>query len=405
MLFIFALFSELIYLFLFFKAREAGSLNLHNDQHMVWVVGSLFVLFIVYFLAFRFVNWRKQSIKQIFLMAVVFQITFLFIPFLWSNDLYSYIFSSRIMSIFGENPYFITYDNFVRDPLFAQLKTIWAGHTVLYGPLFLHIGGFINFIGQNNLIFLTLAFKSLFIGANILNIFLVYKISKSREALFLFGASPLMVLELAGNSHTESILLLFLLLSFYLLYNKPVYSFVALIASVLVKYYSLIFLPFYLIHLAKKGVRKLIVALVLGGLLTIGAYLPFWDGFGIFDYLISYYNGQYISPSLGVYVGEKLLGSYSLSFGINTFIFLMIALALGLKFWFSKPKFKEFVFYSFLLYWAYLLTKSSLILSWYLIPLVALASLCARWEEYQKLALVGIVFASIYSLALYYFAR
>lgn len=401
----YALFSELVYLFLIFKAREAGLLDLHRDEHMLWIVGAFLVLFMGYFLSYRFINWPKQNVKHILAVAFLFQITFLFIPFLWSNDLYSYIFSSRIMPIFGENPYFIPYDNFVHDPLYTQLRTIWADHTVLYGPLFLHIGGLINLVGQNNLVFLTLAFKSLFISANLASTFLIYKISKSKKAVFLFALNPLVVLELAGNSHTESILLLFLLLSIFFLHRRPVSGFLALIASVLVKYYSLIFLPFYLIGLKKQGMKKLVISLVAGVLFVVAVYLPFWEDPSIFDYLFAYYNGQYVSPSLAILAGEKILGSYSLSFQINTVIFLTVALTLVVKFWRSDREFKKLIFYSFLLYWAYILTKSSLILSWYLIPLVALGSLCMGWEKYRTVATSSIVFASVYSLALYYFVR
>ena len=124
-----------------------------------------------------------------------------------------------------------------------------------------------------------------------------------------------------------------------------------------------------------------------------------------FDYLRSYYNGQYQSPSLGIYLGQVLLGSYRLSFNINTFIFLGVSIVLLFKFFFSKTGYKELVFFSFLLYWVYLLTKLSLVLTWYLTPLIALGSLCASWGNYRKIALGSLVFTSIYSLAIFYFVR
>ncbi len=400
----FTLLSELVYLFLFSKAHQFGLLDLHNSQHLLWVIASLGILLATFYLAYYFLNWSTINIKAVFLVVFIFNITFLFIPYLSSNDLYSYIFTTRVNGIFGENPYFIAYDSFPQDPLYGNLKTIWAEQKTLYGPLFLYIGGFINLLGQNNLLFLTLAFKSLFIGANLINAFLIYQITKNKRAVFLFAANPLVVFELSGNSHTESITLLFLLLSFYF-YRRPVVGFLSFVASVLFKYYPLVFLPLYLIKLKKMGLKTLWFSLGSGLLLTILIYLPFWRGLENFDYLLVYYSGHYISPSPLIALGEKLLGSYQLSFQINTVIFLLVALVIMIKFYLSKTQFKEFIFFSFLLYWTYILTKSSLILPWYLILLVLFGSLCITWRRYQKYALSGIVFASIYSLLLYYFVH
>lgn len=402
---IFAVFSELIYLFLFIKAYQFKLLDLHNNQHLFLVIASLFLLLIAFYLTYFFINWSKVSIKALFLTVFVFNMTFLFIPYLSSNDLYSYIFTTRINSIFGANPYFISYDHFPQDPLYKTLWTIWAEQRTLYGPLFLYIGGFINLIGQNNVVFLIAAFKSLFIAANLVNAYLIYQISKSKQAIFLFAGNPLIIFELAGNSHTESLTLLFLLLSFYFLYKKPVLSFFQFIASVLIKYYPLVFIPFYLIHLKRIGLKPLLISLLLGALGAIIIYLPFWQGLENFDYLQTYYNGQYTSPSPLIYLGQILFGSYLLSFQINTLIFLIITFILIYRFCRSETQFKQFLFYSFLIYWVYILTKSSLILSWYLILLVLLGSLCIAFKEYQRYALGGIVFVSIYNLLLYYFVH
>ena len=400
----FTIFSELVYLFLFIKAKSLGLLDLHNNQHLFWVLTSLSILFIVYFLAYRYINWPKIQIKSLFLIIITLHLTFLLIPFLSSNDLYSYIFSTRINGLFGQNPYFTIYDSFPHDPLFHDLWTIWATQRTLYGPLFLHIGGLINYLGQNNLLFLSLSFKSLFIAANFASILLVYKITQNKKAVFLFGANPLVIFELSGNSHTESLTLFFLLLSFYF-YVRPVVGFLGLLASVLVKYYSLIFMPFYLVKLKMAGLRPLLLALTFGVVMVVAMYYPFWQGPQNFDYLLSYYNGQYTSHSLFIYLGEAIFGSYRLSFQVNTIIFFLVTIGLIYKFWTGKKTIQELIFGCMLLYWTYLLTKSSLILSWYLIMLILLGSLCINWKQYQRYGLAAILFTSIYSLLIYYFVR
>lgn len=405
MLIPFALLSGLVYSFLVLKQFQLGLLNLHNPQQNLLVIISLLILFLAYFFFYWINNWKRAGIKAILFVALVFNVIFLFVPFLTSNDLHSYIFAGRIFSGWGENPYLVPYDAFPQDEFYQSIRTIWATHTTLYGPLFLLLGGLINFLGQNNLLLTTFLFKLVLVGANIINTFLVYKISKNKKATFLYGLNPLVIFELSGNAHTESLLISFLLLSLLFVRVRPISSFGALTLSMLVKYSTFIFAPLYLIYFKRKGWITLTAAVFLGLGIVIAAYLPFWEGPHIFDYLAVYYNGQYVSPSPGILVAQAILGSYQPAFKVNTFIFLIVAGWLIAKFWFSKRTFKQLVFCSFLFYWIYLLTKLSLVLTWYLTPLVALGSLCATWSNYRKYALASIAFVSIYSLLLYYFVR
>ncbi|MFH1971007.1 MAG: polyprenol phosphomannose-dependent alpha 1,6 mannosyltransferase MptB, partial [Patescibacteria group bacterium] len=377
----------------------------HDNSTALLIVVLLSLLFICYFCTYYFTDWIKVNIKTIFFFALVFNMTFLFIPFLTSNDLFSYIFQSRVFSHFGKNPYLITYDSFPNDQFYESIKTIWSSNTLRTGPLFLFIGAFINLLGQNSLTLTILLFKILLVGANILNVFLIFKISKSTKATFLYALNPLVIFELAGNAHNESLLILFLLISLLFLLKQPILSFSTLIASTLVKYSTFMLLPLYLVFIKRKGWKILCIALSLGTLILVTFYLPFWSGLHIFDGLIAFYNGKYISPSLGILIGQKIFGSYELSFKINTLVFLVVITTIIIKSFFSKLTFKQFVFYSFLIYWIYLSTKLSLVLTWYLTPLVALASLCTSWKKREKYAMSGLIFIGFYCLLLFYFVR
>src|SRR5439155_13958615 len=98
---------------------------------MLTVVISLALLFIIFFFSFFHLNFEKIRFKTIFLTVCLFNLTFLFIRFLSSNDLYSYIFTGRVFSIFGQNPYITPYSYLAFDPLYPKLETIWAHQTVL----------------------------------------------------------------------------------------------------------------------------------------------------------------------------------------------------------------------------------------------------------------------------------
>lgn len=372
---------------------------------MFAIVMTLASFYLVYFfLYFRF-PWDIISIKTILIVVSIIHVLFLSVPFISSNDLHSYVFGTRIFVRFGENPYLKPYEAFPQDEFYGKINTIWSSQTILYGPLFLLIGGVINNLGMNNVSLTVFLFKLLLVGVNIINALLIYKITKSTKASFLYGLNPIVIFELAGNTHTESLLIFFLLCSFLFIKKRPITGAVNLIASFLIKYSTVIFVPLVFLYVLKKSSWKIfLISLLFGVLITIVVYMPFWQPH-IFDYLTAYYNGQYTSPALGIAVGQQLLGSYRTSFQINTILFLLFSGLIFMKFLFSKASFKKLIFYCFLLYFVYLITKLSLVLVWYTTPLLALASICACWKKYKNYALASIVFVSIYSLGLYIVVR
>lgn len=379
--------------------------DLHNNEHLTQVIFLLSISYLVYFFVFKFINFDRLNFKKVFLTAIFLHIFFLPIPYLTSNDLFSYIFEGRVFLVWGANPYLTPFDNFSFDPLYFKLRTVWSSQTVLYGPILIFISGFVNFLGQNNFLVLTYLMKFLFILANLISIYLIYKISKNIKALYLYAFNPLVIFELSGNSHTESFIVLTLLLSIYFL-KKPIKSFVCLIISGLFKYYTFVFLPLYFVYLIKKNVKSIILAFSIGILVAVLSFLPFFNaGIYIFDYLLEFINAKFNYPSIGIFIGEKIFNSYIFSFQLNTLIFLLSLFVISIKFWFRKTELKVFIFYMWIIYFIFVLTKLSLVLSWYLTPLVALSSLLIVYKEYRKYALASIVFLSFYSLIIYYAVR
>ena len=405
MFWIFATISEIIYVLIVLRRLQQPILDLHQNSDLFFILVSLTILLVLYFSFYRVINWKQLSAKKIFLVSVLFQVTFLFTPFLTSDDIYTYVFSSRLLPIWGANPYTIPFDNFPQDPIYQQVKTMWSSFTVIYGPLFLHIGAVINLIGQNSFNILISLFKATLIGANIANSLLIYKLTNSKKALFLYGSSPLIIFELAGNGHLDSILILFLLISFFLLSKKPTFGFTSLTASVLIRYFTIVLAPFFSIYILHKGIRSFALALVLSLVLVIGVYIPFWTSPYIFDYLISYYNEVSPFPSLGILAGLVIFESYKVSFNVNTLLFLLILIILTIKLFRSKNDIAQLIFFSMLLYWVFLLTKLNLVLTWYLAPVIALSSLCLISKKYSNYGVKGIALASLYSLVLYFWVR
>lgn len=405
MFWIFATISEVIYVLIVLRRVQQPLLNLHQNSDLFFILVCLTLLFILYFGFYRVVNWRELSTKKIFFVLVLFQSTLLFTPFLTSDDIYTYIFSSRLLPIWGANPYIIPFDNFPQDPIYQQVKTMWSSYTALYGPLFLHIGAVLNLVGQNSFSILISLFKATLIAVNIASCLLIYELTKSKKALFLYGSSPLVIFELAGSGHLDSMLILFLLVSFLLLSKKPAFGFGSLIASVLIKYFTIILIPFFSVYILRRGIRNFALALVLSLVLVIVIYIPFWTSPDIFNYLTSYYNEVSPFPSLGILAGLVIFESYKVSFNVNTLLFLLILIILTIKLFRSKNDVAQLIFFSMLLYWAFLLTKLNLVLTWYLTPVIAASSLCLISKKYSNYGVKSIVLASLYGLVLYVWVR
>lgn len=147
--------------------------------------------------------------------AALFGVTLLFTPMLLSDDVFTYIFSGRILAIYHANPLNTAPQQFPSDPYL--LWTISGrDNPNIYGPLWLCICALLVSISKSPLLSLFL-FKGLALCAHLINIALVWAILSSiaptrRVAgTLLYAWSPLALIELVASSHNESFLLTLLL--------------------------------------------------------------------------------------------------------------------------------------------------------------------------------------------------
>ncbi len=402
------IFSELIYLCFYLLKYYFGFLDLHIQSHLTAVIILLAILYLVYFWIMFKVDFNQSSVKTTFIFTVIFHLSFVFTSFFTSNDLHSYIAAGRVAN-YGANPYLATYSNYPNDTLYPIISNFWSTKTTLYGPLFLFISKAINILGNNHYLLTIVLFKSILIIVNLLNVYLVYKITHHAKSIYLFGWNPLIIYELAANAHNESLLIFFLLLAFLFIKNGSfAYSFFFLTLSVLLKYSSAIIAPFYAVSLLKANstARKKCSDLVLIGascLLVVGVvYYPFWQGKASFAYLLTYYRGQTISPSLGIWLLGKVTG-YALAFKINNLLFVVLGVLLGFWFVIKKYTYHKLVLASLVVYVIFILTKLGLVLSWYLTPLVALSAL--NLKKHKNISLGATVAIAAYHVLLYWFVK
>jgi uncharacterized protein with PQ loop repeat len=260
---------------LFFLSQKPFSIAL-IFSFLVW----LLIIYIFWYQDFQHSKVTKTLLLSASVVSVV--LPFIILP-IESSDLYNYITRGRIISIFGENPYYTPYTH-VNDPGFAHLINKWSYNTTAYGGLFSYISALLSYIGKKSSLVSIFTFKSFFLIVHFINIFLVEKISNSKLSVFLYALNPIIIFEFVNNVHLDSLNVFFVLSTIYFLKLKGRFFYPAILSvilSVYVKYFTAIFIPFVLVYIfsqTQKSNWPKIIAFTL--LVSALSYLAFFQTFG-----------------------------------------------------------------------------------------------------------------------------
>lgn len=204
-------------------------------------------------------KFSKGNFRLLKTMSFLFRAIFIFsIPNL-SQDFYRFIWDGR-MILEGFNPYLYTPESFISSLKFPiyQAKELYDGMGELNGS------HFTNYPPINQLCFVVAALfagksiwgsviimRIMIIGADLGILFLGKRLLKSLKLsetkIFWYLLNPFIIIELTGNLHFESVMLIFLLWSLYLIYiGKWQLGAFIFALSVSVKLIPLLFLPLFL---------------------------------------------------------------------------------------------------------------------------------------------------------------
>ncbi len=253
--------------------------------------------------------------------ATLFGLTLLVQPALFSDNVFTYIFSGRILAIYHADPLNTAPIQFPADP---YLRWVGSGRYTpnIYGPLWLCIASLLVSIGKGPVATLLL-FKGVAMFSHLINCILVWailgKIAPGRRLLgtLLYAWNPLSVIELAGNGHNEGILLSILLLATFLYVHgrgrwHEIGVMVALGLAMSMNLIVLLIAPlftWYLVRTERSVPRALwgfCWRILLGQGLVIPIYLQFWRGPSTFFAITSAIDMQYyVHSPLGLLVGPS----------------------------------------------------------------------------------------------------
>lgn len=403
---------------------------------------------------------NRQIIGIIGLVAFIVGMIFVLTPAMLSHDIYVYAGYGRLIAAHGANPYFTTLTAFPHDPFIPLDDWSWA--IAAYGPLWLTICAAFAWLFGAEPIRYIIAFRLLGLLAHLLNTLLIFKLlqkmgrSPRTVALgtLLYAWNPLALMESSLGGHNDMLMVTFILWGILLSvrgeqrgltrpgsYLPPIIVFTF---AALIKYTSGPLIIFFLVILARKALTlsngtisreglqsnwlsamfKPLLACIVGGLLALAFYIPYWIGHSIWSIIHSFsappssvdieysmlsainaWITKYGYPTTPwAYTFFKVFSNHGVWNSINVAV-IMLTILIGIVWLWHNPTMRIFVL-------ATLLTLGSLLIvtpwffPWYVVWLVTLAAIVLPYPG-DTIGRALTAFALVFSASayfVYYFA-
>lgn len=337
-------------------------------------------------------------------------------PPLYATDIFYYAVEGQIAGPYGANPYVRPPADFVGNALWRY--NYWTDVTAPYGPLWMLLSAGLGFITGPDPFLATVAFKITAAAFWACSVWAILTVNSQRhpsqplQAPLLFAWSPFVLLESAGNGHSDiAMAALSVAAVLLLLRGRSLSGFVVLVGAAMTKYLVAPVVGLYLaaqLCQGKRGNRaraaQLLVYLLAGTLAIMFSFAPYWSGPRIFASVLEE-SSRGTSGPVALIVKELLLAS-----GASvraTVAAVRLATALGLllvsAWWLQRIIFlwktgRETDLASQVGDWAFLLTVLPLVMPfshpWFLLTAVALWSVVLR--EKSRVAVAAYLVTSVW---------
>ena len=313
------------------------------------------LLFVLYLGILRTVHSSIFSPQSILIAGITIRIALLFgLPRL-SDDCYRFLWDGHLWN-HGIHPFAYTPRYIMAHFQVPGLDTKWLSllnspdyHTI-YPPIGQFFFRIAAWIAQGNLPVGVFCLKVFLLLGEVLSLWVLYRwlkqtaIQKCNFGLALYAFNPLLLLETIGNCHFEGMMMGFVVLGMYCLWQgKTIFSGVSWAAGVAVKLLPLLLVP---VALGWLGIRRGILFLVAFGVSIVVMFAPLADWevlrnmggsvqlyFQKFEFNASiYYVLAHISPWFtGWYEGRNISPALA-------FYTVVAALYFGWKLWKNPAK-------------------------------------------------------------------
>lgn len=228
------------------------------------------ILFLTIFLGISFVYYKivkenkkvfidnKQMAKFIIIVSIIFLIM---LP-LTSTDVFYYIGTGWSEACYGVNPYYTSVQELIQvnttaanDEILLKMPGVWAGQTIVYGPVWPLICKILSGLSMGNLAFALFIYKLFNLILHISNAYLIYKITKGKKVFVLaYALNPLVLFDGITNVHNEMLVIFFILLALYFFVRKKdmFFTVVFFALATAVKYFAILLVPFIVLYYYRK---------------------------------------------------------------------------------------------------------------------------------------------------------
>ncbi|MEX0983525.1 MAG: glycosyltransferase 87 family protein [Actinomycetota bacterium] len=148
------------------------------------------------------------GVRQIAVVVVLGHLVLLFVPLLFSRDVYSYSYYGRIAGIYGGNPYLETPLDHSEDPLWDYVGPKWVDTPAVYGPAWTSLSAGLSRLlsrpGDQ-----VAAYRYLAIAASLATCAVIVSVVRRRRperaafALAAFGANPVVLFHSVASGHND----------------------------------------------------------------------------------------------------------------------------------------------------------------------------------------------------------
>ncbi len=247
-----------------------------------------FALYLAALAAARGISSPRVAPVVVFAWAGIHAATFALMFPVAAMDVFDYALRARLLWVHHANPLTTLPLTYARDPFSSY--AVWERLPSPYGPLWSIVAVAPAWLGHGDVLRTVLGFKALAVVFHLGTGALVYVGLKDRPAQRLPGTllvlwNPLLQFETAGNGHNDGAMIFFVVLALlFAQRGRYLPSILALTASALFKFVSVLLLPPLLLYIAlNTGVERrqvLLQAVGLSAALVVLAYGPFWEGTG-----------------------------------------------------------------------------------------------------------------------------
>jgi len=272
----------------------------HLKQQVLLYVLLVLIAIAYFWSVYIFSRRGDKGLFSILSLTFAVSLMLVLTPPILSRDLFSYIYYGRIAAVYHSNPYLVTPQKFLSDPLFSFTSLFWKNTAVVYGPFFTLLSMLLTSVAGDGITANIYLFKAVIVAFNLGNILLIWYIlgrwapRRRRLGTMIYAWNPLILIHSAGGGHNDVVMVFLALAALaFLLRGRKYWGFAFLTLSFLVKYVTVVLIASYLIFRFRNRerdgawARDVVAFALIFALLFAAFYLPFWAGFRTFSPLIS----------------------------------------------------------------------------------------------------------------------